>query len=62
MKLLRRIIVVFLIVIVWLVIVTIVYVRWGLAPKLPQVADSSAINLKREIIDSTCFKIKNCWL
>ena len=62
MKLLRRIIVIILLVIGLPLLVLIVYVKWGLEPKVPQITDRSAENLQRETIDSTFFKIKNCWL
>lgn len=62
MKLLRRIIIVILIVLGLPLLVLIIYVKWGLEPKVPQITDRSAENLQRETIDSTFFKIKNCWL
>ncbi len=62
MKLLRRIVIICFIVIVWLLLMLIVYVKWGLEPKVPSIADSSAEQLQRTTVDSTFFRVKNCWL
>ena len=62
MKLLRRIGVVLLIVIVLPLVVFIIYVKWGLEPTVPQITDRSPESLQRITVDSTFFKIKNCWL
>lgn len=62
MKLLRRIGIVLLIVIVLPLVAFIIYVKWGLEPTIPQITDRSAEALQRTTVDSTFFKIKNCWL
>jgi isopenicillin-N N-acyltransferase-like protein len=62
MRLLRRIFIISLIVILWLMLMLVVYVKWGLEPKVPPVNDRSAEKLQRITIDSSFFKIKNCWL
>ena len=62
MRLLRRIVIICFIVIVWLLLMLIVYVKWGLEPKVPSIADSSAEQLQRTTVDSTFFRVKNCWL
>ena len=62
MKLLRRILIISFIVILWLAVMFVVYVKWGLEPKVPEIADRSAEQLQRETIDSNFYKIKNCWL
>jgi isopenicillin-N N-acyltransferase-like protein len=62
MKLLGRIVGIFLIVIISLMVILIVYVKWGLEPTVPDITDRSAERLQRTQIDSTFFKIKDCWL
>jgi isopenicillin-N N-acyltransferase-like protein len=62
MKLLRKIVIIIILVLLLFPIVLIIYVKWGLAPSIPHIADTSAITLSRQNIDNTCFKIKNCWL
>jgi isopenicillin-N N-acyltransferase-like protein len=62
MKLFRRITLFFFIMIVALLVVFVVYVKWVLEPKVPQIADRSAELLQRTTVDSTFYKVKNCWL
>jgi len=62
MKLLRRIIVTLLVIIVGLPLILIIYVKWGLAPKVPEITDRSSEQWQRTTIDSTFFKVKNSWL
>src|SRR6202000_2297766 len=37
-------------------------VKWGLEPRIPDITDRNPEKLERTTIDSTFFKIKNCWL
>lgn len=38
------------------------YIKWGLAPQLPQVKDKSALNLQRETVSKDFYRIGNNWL
>ena len=51
-----------LLVLVVLLLVFWVYVRYGLEPQVPELSDRSAEKLTRQTIDSSCYKINNCWL
>ena len=62
MKLLRRILIISIIVILWLVVMFVVYVKWGLEPSVPEITDRSAEHLNRVTVDSNFYTIKNCWL
>ena len=45
-----------------LLIVAAVWIRWGLVTKVPEIADRSAEQWQREEIDSSFYRVKNCWL
>jgi len=38
------------------------YIKWGLAPHIPEVKDKSALNLQREKIGENFYRIGNNWL
>ncbi|MFN8321876.1 MAG: C45 family peptidase [Chitinophagales bacterium] len=38
------------------------YIKWGMAPHIPEVKDQSSLNLKRETIDENFYRINNNWL
>ncbi|MBP6730521.1 MAG: peptidase C45 [Chitinophagales bacterium] len=38
------------------------YIKWGLAPHIPEVKDKSALNLQRETVGKDYYRIGNNWL
>ena len=38
------------------------YIQWGLAPRIPEVKDKSALNLQREKLGENFYRIGNNWL
>ena len=38
------------------------YIRWGLAPQIPEVADKTSLELKRETLAANHYRIGNNWL
>ncbi|MCW3128349.1 MAG: peptidase, partial [Bacteroidetes bacterium] len=45
-----------------LVLIFIAYVKWGIEPKPPVIANKDILNVKRQTLDSNFYKINNCWL
>jgi isopenicillin-N N-acyltransferase-like protein len=45
-----------------LVLMVVVWVIWGLDPKVPHIKDRSAETWQRELIDSNTYRVGRCWL
>jgi hypothetical protein len=45
-----------------LVLIFIAYVKWGIEPKAPEVANKDVMKVQRQTIDRTFYKMNNCWL
>jgi hypothetical protein len=62
MKRLLKILGYTVVVIFALILLFIAYVKWGIEPKAPDIANKDILNAKRQTLDTNFYKINNCWL
>lgn len=62
MRKLFKIFIGFLIAIILVLLIGYAYIKWGMAPHIPEVKDRSSLNLIRETIGDNFYRINNNWL